>query len=114
MPITLDGTAGTFNGVVPTAQDGTLGFGQTWQNVTASRVAGTSYQNTTGKPIGVAVNISTGASTRNLQVSTDGSTWVSVFTIPNSATATANTIVPPNHYYRVDGAQSLNSWLELR
>jgi hypothetical protein len=32
-----------------------LGYGQTWQDVTASRVASTQYYNTTGKPIEVAI-----------------------------------------------------------
>ncbi len=34
-----------------------LGLGQTWQDVTASRVVGTTYTNTTGKPILVQVSI---------------------------------------------------------
>lgn len=34
-----------------------LGLGQTWQNVTASRVLGTTYTNTTGKPILIQVSI---------------------------------------------------------
>lgn len=33
-----------------------LGYGQTWQNVTASRVIGTNYTNATGKPIFVSVS----------------------------------------------------------
>lgn len=33
-----------------------LGYGQTWQNVIGSRTAGTTYYNTTGKPILVQVN----------------------------------------------------------
>lgn len=32
-----------------------IGVGQTWQNVTASRALGTTYTNTTGKPIAVMV-----------------------------------------------------------
>ncbi|MGY2285613.1 hypothetical protein [Pseudomonas gingeri] len=34
-----------------------IGYGQNWQSVTASRVVGTVYTNTTGKPIMVAVSI---------------------------------------------------------
>ena len=33
----------------------TFGFGQTWQSVTGSRTSGTTYYNTTGKPIVVSV-----------------------------------------------------------
>lgn len=34
-----------------------LGLGQTWQDVTASRVAGTTYTNSTGKPIFLAISV---------------------------------------------------------
>jgi hypothetical protein len=41
-----------------------LGYGQTWQNVTASRTWGTTYYNTTGKPIFVmASNTATSSGT---------------------------------------------------
>ncbi|WP_207285800.1 phage tail protein [Pseudomonas sp. FW300-N2A2] len=40
-----------------------VGDGQTWQNVTASRVSGTVYTNTTGRPIQVQVSIQTGSIT---------------------------------------------------
>jgi hypothetical protein len=39
-----------------------LGYGQTWQSVTGSRAAGTTYYNTTGKPIIVSFNIATSGS----------------------------------------------------
>lgn len=35
--------------------DASLGYGQTWQNLTGSRAASTTYTNTTGKPIMVNV-----------------------------------------------------------
>lgn len=41
-----------------------IGVGQTWQDVTVSRVAGTTYTNSTGKPIMIAIqaiNITTSA-----------------------------------------------------
>ena len=34
---------------------GSLGYGQTWQNLTGSRAFGTTYYNTTGKPIYISV-----------------------------------------------------------
>jgi hypothetical protein len=52
MAFNINGTTGlTFNN--GSTQDvGGVGTGsQTWQNVTASRVDGTTYTNTTGKPI---------------------------------------------------------------
>lgn len=35
-----------------------IGYGQTWQNVIGSRAVGTTYTNTTGKPIMVAITVS--------------------------------------------------------
>ena len=63
--ISLPATSGT---VVTTGDNGTItqgmlataassiGVGQTWQNVYASRAVGTTYTNSTGKPIGVAIS----------------------------------------------------------
>lgn len=39
----------------PFAASPPIGVGQTWQNLTASRVAGTTYTNSTGRPIYVSV-----------------------------------------------------------
>ena len=52
MALNINGTTGlTFNNG-STQEVGGVGTGeQTWQNVTASRVEGTTYTNTTGKPI---------------------------------------------------------------
>jgi hypothetical protein len=33
-----------------------LGVNQTWQNVSGSRVSGTTYTNSTGKPIAIAIS----------------------------------------------------------
>ena len=46
---TLDNTAAS-----------SLGVGQTWQNVTSSRALGTTYTNSTGKPIQVSVTVELG------------------------------------------------------
>lgn len=92
-----------------------LGVSQTWQDVSGSRAASTSYQNTTGKPIMVSI-VATVAANRDLQVSTDNATWVTVAVIPaDAAQAPASIIVPDDHYYRIDGAvTSLVVWAELR
>lgn len=89
-----------------------IGVGQTWQDVGGSRLAGTSYQNTTGKPIMVAIRGNTN-STHYLQVSTDNATWISVgSTIAANANMTA--IVPDDHYYRLQSGATFNGWSELR
>ena len=94
---------------------GGVGVGQTWQNVAASRSIGTSYQNTTGKPI--MVNIAYGTSaTGFIQVSTDNSSWVTVSNTFTSGNHPAQSmIVPDNHYYRLSGSGvNIQSWAELR
>lgn len=90
-----------------------LGVGQTWQNVTGSRSANTTYQNTTNKPICFTV-YPTGYTGGELQVSTDGSTWVAVMrtTDFSGASNSGFAIVPPNQYYRY--TNSFNYWAELR
>lgn len=91
-----------------------VGVGQTWQNVTRS--AGTTYQNTTGKPIMVAY-MNTSIVGYNLEVSTNGSSWVKVGFPDNSGGAQLpqQFIVPDTHYYRVDSASAgVKFWTELR
>lgn len=88
-----------------------IGWGQTWQNVTGSRAANTAYQNTTGKPICVSVFVGAIGATRALEVSAGNSTWVEV---ANTTTGggTMQAVVPPGHYSRMNG--SFGSWRELR
>ena len=93
--------------------DFALGWGQTWQDVTGSRTHSTSYQNTTGKPIEVSFATSTSA-TRNVEVSTDNSTWVTVAETSGGTAVRISFIVPPGHYYRINGSVVLTSWAELR
>jgi len=90
-----------------------IGVGQTWQSVT--RTVGTSYQNTTGKPIMVNVTLSSGG-TKNAYVSSDNSTFIQVFTQGGGVTTdTASFIVPDDHYYKATWTQSGSAtWSELR
>ncbi len=111
----------TSNGTTWTsAALGAIGQNQTWQN--PSRSHGTSYQNTTGKPIMVNYGGSSGA--KNvwvyLQVSTDNSNWVTVAQAFTSADDDINggclsAIVPDGMYYRSAGTPWGNPlWAELR
>lgn len=89
----------------------TVGVDQTWQDVSGSRSANVSYQNTTGKPIQWAVH---GSSGQEAQVSSDGTTWVRVATLgaPGSFETAATPVIPNNYYYRTTGG--FNTWAELR
>lgn len=106
--------AGTWNAWADIRRDENgIGVSQTWQDVSGSRSDGTSYQNTTGKPIMVSVNSDQDGL---LQVSTDNATWVTVgrFIDSSNDRTTCTTIVPNNHYYRTSGAAGFNMWVELR
>lgn len=97
-----------------------LGVGQTWQDVTASRVLGTTYTNSTGAPIQVvallgpssAINVTT-------QVTINGGVVVtgSYAAIPNTFLQSAMPIIPSGQTYKImaaNGTAALVSWLELR
>jgi hypothetical protein len=90
-----------------------IGDGQTWQAVTGSRAIGTTYTNSTGKPIQVNVYITLPSfSSASFQVN-----GLSVFTSSNQLERTLNTtltsIIPIGATYSVTSG-SLAYWVELR
>lgn len=88
-----------------------IGEGQTWQDVTASRASGTAYQNSTTRPILVAI---TGDRCR-LSVSADNVTYVGDFrTIGDSTGGTATVILPVGWYVKLNSVFTLINWSELR
>lgn len=91
-----------------------IGVGQTWQNVRPSRAVNTTYQNTTGRPIMVA--IVSGGSNETIRVSSDNTNWVVVGVSGNYYAGSAGFVVPAGHYYRVDGNPygGIPHWSELR
>jgi hypothetical protein len=90
---------------------GSFGFGQTWQDVSGSRVLSTTYTNSTGKPIEVIHTPSTGAVTATYtisglsyqSVSAAGGRTPSSFVVPNGAT-----------YSIAQSAGTVTAWIELR
>lgn len=94
-----------------------LGYGQSWQFMTGSRAIGTTYYNTTGRPIFVSVRVvftGTNGYLSALVGGVDAGSSTAAF----SATLSSITfIVPPGSSYRVDNnnqpAGTLG-WLELR
>ena len=90
-----------------------LGVNQTWQNVTASRVLGTTYYNTTGRPIEIAIASSQGGSgTINITVAGIALGTTSVPTYPS--THFQGAVVPVGASYVVAGTNTLTAWSELR
>lgn len=86
--------------------------GQTWQNLTASRAIGTTYTNTTGRPIFVIVNV-TDVTDANGAVFIDG---VSTGPIDSGLTQRQQMwfLVPAGSTYRLQPSMTLSTWLELR
>ena len=92
-----------------------IGYGQTWQNVAASRAYGTTYYNTTGRPIFVAV--SPLGSGQALTASVNGLVVAKVYSSTNSTDLPFFLIVPPGGSYVITvtaGAPTLDAWTELR
>lgn len=96
-----------------------LGVGQTWTDVTSSRTAGTTYTNSTGKPIVVSVlgNQQT-AAVLTASIAVNGSV---VNSLQLGATAngiagkpSATAIVPPGATYLVTLSGGISAWWELR
>jgi hypothetical protein len=115
------GTSGnilTSNGTTwESSAQSSLGIGQTWQDVTSSRSAGTTYTNSTGKPIMVIISnyrvASLGTSntivngviiakTKNVGTNDVGTTSSITFVVPNLGT------------YSITNAASIDNWAELR
>ncbi len=89
-----------------------IGVGQTWQDVTSSRVKNTTYTNSTGKPITASVNIRDGddraiafVDANRVIYTSDVPYWGASFTF----------IIPDGSTYMCDySPTTLESWFELR
>ncbi len=93
-----------------------LGVGQTWQDVIASRAQGTTYTNTTGRPIQVSIKASQGAggqgfcrvngvAVADLNANSLNDFMCASFVVPDGATYS---------YSVTAGVQTTNLWAELR
>ena len=89
-----------------------LGFGQTWQNVLGSRVLGTTYYNTTPRPIYVSTSCDFSTSGATFQFTLNGLSTGNL--IYNNQRGGAFFIVPPGCSYSMTGTTTLTSWNELR
>lgn len=121
--LAVPAVAGTNTVTVP-ASTGTIaltsdvfGIGQTWQNVTSSRAVGTTYTNSTGKPITVCITytMSAGNSVQGLTI--DG-TVVYAGAAQTLGLPSSFTLIVPNGstYVTVSnsGTITLVTWAELR
>ena len=103
------GLTGTATGLVAG-----IGVGQTWQDVKASRALGTTYTNTTGRPIEVFLAVyATGAHGLTLTISG----VVLLANATSTLAASLSAIIPPGGtYVAADGGSSpvIDKWAELR
>jgi hypothetical protein len=96
-----------------------IGVGQTWTSVTGSRAFGTTYTNSTGRPIMVMLDASnhTHASWGIATPTVGGVTLPGARSINNQSTAILCFIVPSGATYVVANsgtAMVINAWAELR
>ena len=104
--LTLGSTGIAFsNGSTQTV--GALGDGQTWQDVTASRTVGTTYTNSTGKPIYLYAVSSSSA----WGITINGTALVAGGTYTSQVVAAL--VIPSGATYALSTG-TLGKWLELR
>jgi hypothetical protein len=96
------------------ARPQSIGEGQTWQDVASSRVAGTSYQNTTGRAIQVIISGFSSVA-RAVQVSSDDSTFITIGQTGGSSDGEGVSFIVPNSwYYKIESPHTTSFWVELR
>ena len=94
----------------------TLGGGQTWQNVTGSRAFGTTYYNTTGRPIEVFISGTASAASMTFSVSVGGTIVGYQGAYQSGNQSGVSFVVPPGKSYSAAAVLNctLGSWFELR
>lgn len=92
------------------SDNNSIGVGQTWQDVTASRTAGVTYTNTTGKPIIVSTYLS-GSGSSSHAIIVDGVACSSLV-----GTGSVSAIVPNGANYSLinPSGRTIIYWSELR
>lgn len=93
-----------------------IGIGQTWQNVTASRALGTTYTNTTGRPIAFAVSLAYAAGGSSVTINVGGLSFGADTAPGNMNSVRGPFLVPVGATYSVtnNSGITLNQWSELR
>lgn len=106
-PSTVQGYGGQ-----ATAALSSLGYSQTWQSFTpgTQRVAGTTYYNTTGRPISLSIYTLGNSGTTTITV--NGAVVLRCDTTSTSSSLTA--VIPPGSSYAVASSQGFGTWFELR
>ena len=93
-----------------------LGQGQTWQDMTSSRVLGTTYTNSTGKPIGISGYVNNGSAGR-IAVTIGGVVVWNYMAASGIPPMPFTAVIPVGATYSVSvtaGTATLAIWAELR
>jgi len=108
----------TGNAATATTDNQHLGVGQSWVNVMGSRVAGTTYTNSTGKPIFIAVTVvagGSGNSTLELVINEVFNSRTAFYTNASGYQSSLSSIIPNGSTYRVGVLNAtINIFMELR
>jgi hypothetical protein len=104
--LTSNGT--TWTSAIPAS----VGIGQTWQDVTGSRVKNTTYTNSTGKPIMVNVFVSSSDTGGDVNLVVGGVTIARVNNYTPETGMTLSGIVPNSTTYSI--SNDFSFWVELR
>ena len=96
-----------------------IAVNQTWQSVVGSRSAGTTYYNTTGKPIYVSITGSATSAAATFVATLNGSTqvWGSIGSNTLNSDLSVQFIVTPGGDYLLgtrNGSSTVGAWYELR
>ena len=98
-----------------TAVSSSFGIGQTWQNMTASRVSGTTYTNSSTRPIMLSIAVRDGGTSATLYV--DSSIVIRLGDLAGGSAGHIQivTVVPAGQTYKLDATGNLITfWGELR
>lgn len=95
-------------------QNMTLGQGQTWQNVLASRSTGTTYTNSTGRPIVVMIGFSYATTQSDVYLDSVQIGSVGSLTSGTAGSQTLTLFVRAGGTYRLTTGVNVVFWTELR
>lgn len=95
-----------------------VGVGQTWQDLTASRALNTTYTNTTGKTIAISVSLNASGTGAALSITVNGiNISRGTFNYNSTAPTSNNALIPSGATYSVAlyaGSGTITNWAELR
>ena len=95
--------------------DQAFGVGQTWQNMTSSRVSGTTYTNSSTRPIMLSIAVRDGGLSATLYVNSSIAIRLDDLAGGSSGYVQIVTVVPAGQTYKLDATGNLITfWGELR